>query len=89
MTVYLVVLEHPDKKAWQRLKDEWPKPRHYILTEQIAFVAPEQSVLTEDVGDIVGMNEAHEVSGVVTEVMYTTINGWALQSVWEWLRKHQ
>ena len=46
-------------------------------------------MLTEDICEIVGMNEEHDVTGFVAEIQYDTINGWNRQAIWEWLRKHQ
>ena len=89
MSIYLVALNQPDEGAWERLKAEWPNSRSYVLTERLAFVAPEEITLTEDIGGIVGMNEEHEVTGFVAEIQYDTINGWNRQAIWEWLRKHQ
>ena len=89
MSIYLVALNQPDKDAWERLKTEWPKPRHYLLTDRLAFVAPEEILLTEDITDTVGMNDEHDVTGFVVEIEYGTINGWNRQALWEWLRKNQ
>ena len=89
MSIFLVALNEPNAGAWERLKAEWPKPRSYILTDRLAFVSPEEPVLTEDVGDIVGMNDEHDVTGFVTEIQYGAINGWNRQALWEWLRKMQ
>ena len=89
MSIYLVALNQPDEGAWERLKAEWPKSRYYVLTGRLAFVAPEEVMLTEDIGEIVGMNDKHEVSGIVTEVQYDTINGWESADGMEWLRKHR
>ena len=41
MSVYAVFLNEPDETVWQKLKEEWPK-RHYVLTGNMAFVAPRQ-----------------------------------------------
>ena len=89
MSIYLVALNQPDERAWGRLKAKWPESRSYILTDRLAFVAPEEIMLTEDIGEIVGMNLEHDVTGFVAEIQYDTINGWNRQAVWEWLRKHQ
>ena len=89
MSIYAVFLNEPDKSAWNRLKAEWPKPRHFIVTDQLAFIAPKKGATTEDVGDIVGMNEDHTVSGIVTKVNFSTINGWNRQAVWQWLEDNQ
>ncbi len=89
MSIYLVALNKPDEGAWNRLKAKWPKPSHFIVTDQIAFVAPEEGTITEDVSGIVGMSEDHTVSGIVTRVNYNAINGWNRQAVWEWLEEQQ
>jgi len=89
MSIYLVALNRPDEGAWDRVKAQWPKPNHFIITDQIAFVAPEEGTTTEDVSVVVGMNEDHTVSGIVTRANYNAINGWNRQAVWEWLEEHQ
>ena len=89
MSIYLVALNQPDEGAWERLKAEWPKSRRYVLTDRLAFIAPEEITLTEDIGEIVGMNEEHHVTGFVAEIQYDAINGWNRQAIWEWLQKHQ
>ena len=89
MSIYLVALNQPDEGAWERLKAEWPKSRRYILTDRLAFVAPEEMSLTEDIGEIVGMNAEFDVTGFVAEIQYGTINGWNRQALWEWLSKNQ
>ena len=89
MSIYLVALNRPDEDAWERLKAKWQKPRRYLLTDRLAFVAPEEITLTEDIGEIVGMNEEYDVTGFVAEIQYDNVNGWNRQAIWEWLRKHQ
>ena len=89
MSIYLVALNQPDEDTWERLKAKWPESRRYVLTDRLAFVATEELMLTEDICEIVGMNEEHDVTGFVAEIQYDTINGWNRQAVWEWLRKHQ
>ena len=89
MSIYAVFLNDPDEGAWNRLKAEWPKPDHFIVNDRLAFVAPKEGVTTEEVGDAVGMDSEHKVSGIVTRVHYNTINGWNRQAVWEWLEENQ
>ena len=88
MSIYLIALNHPDEAAWDRLKSKWPK-HHRIVTDRLAFIAPEEITITEEVGESVGMNSEHKVLGVVAEIQYGTINGWNRQSLWEWMGKHQ
>ena len=89
MSTYVVYLDKLDEAAWERLKAKWPKPKHIIVSDRLAFVSPTQGVTAEDVGDAVGMNEDHEVSGIVAKVNYSTINGWSRQAVWQWLKENQ
>ena len=89
MSIYLVVLNEPDEGAWERLKNKWPKPNHYILTDRLAFISPKEVLLTEDITHAVGMNNEFDTTGFVTEVRYGTINGWNRQALWEWLEKNQ
>ena len=88
MSIYLVALNEPDEDSWKRLKDAWPN-RHYALTDRVAFVAPDGITLTEEVGELIGINNEHEVLGLVAEIQYDAINGWNKQGLWEWLRKHR
>ena len=89
MSIYLVALNEPNEGAWKRLQNRWPKPHRYVLTDRLALVAPEEIMLTEDVRDVVGMNDEHEVTGFVAEIQHNTIDGWNRQALWEWLRKNQ
>ena len=88
MSVYLIALDEPNAEAWDRLKEEWSS-RYLILNDRIALVSPEGISLTEDVCDVVGTNDAHEVTGFVAEVNYDAFNGWTNPRLWEWLRKHR
>ncbi len=89
MSIYAVFLNDPDKGAWDRLKAEWPKPGHFIVTNRLAFIAAKDGVTTEEVIDTVGMSSERKVSGIVTRVTYSTINGWNRPAVWEWLEGNQ
>ena len=65
-----IALNEPNAGAWKRLQDRWPKPHRYVLTDRLALVAPEEIMLTEDVRDVVGMNDEHEVTGFVAEIQH-------------------
>ena len=88
MSIYLVALNQPDEGAWTRLKAEWPK-RHYTLTDRLAFIAPEEPILTEEICQSIGMSTEADVTGFVAKIDYGALNGWNRQALWEWLSKHQ
>ena len=87
MTVYAVFLNEPDKTVWAAVAEQWPNGRHFILTDNMAFVAPEGITTTEQVADAIGIGEGHEVLGIVFE--WTAHKGFNRNSLWEWLRKVQ
>ena len=88
MSVYMIGLNRPNEGAWERLKAEWPD-RHRVVSDCLAFVAPEKITVTEEIIDHLGMNEEHQVLGIVVEIQYSALNGWNNQPVWEWLVKFQ
>ena len=88
MSIYIVTLNAPSELAWERLKDTWPK-RHRIVTDHIAFVAPEDTSTTGEIGKAIGMNSEDKIMGVVAEINEGAVNGWNDVSVWEWVRNHQ
>jgi len=86
MTVYAVFLNRPDEAAWKTLQEKWPG-RHFILTEHMAFVAPEGLSLTTDVTQALGIGDEAERLGIVFE--WAAHNGYNRSDLWEWLRKVQ
>lgn len=86
MSVYAVFLNEPDETVWQKLQEEWPK-RHYVLTGNMAFVAPLDITTTADIAGSLGIGGNREVPGIVIEC--TAYNGFSPGSLWEWLRKVQ
>ncbi len=85
MTVYAVFLNEPSSDAWQALRKEWPNGRHFILTDHMAFVAPEGLTLTSDIAETVGISETTKRLGIVFE--WVTHNGFNRSDLWEWLLK--
>lgn len=86
MTVYAVFLNEADEAAWQALREKWPG-RHFILTDHMAFVAPEGLTLTAEIAEAVEFGEASERRGIIFEL--TEHNGYNRSDLWEWLRKVQ
>jgi len=87
MTVYAVFLNEPDETAWAALQEKWPNGRSFILTDNMAFVAPEGIVLTTEISKAVGIGEDNDRLGLVFE--WTAHNGFNRGDLWEWLRKVQ
>ena len=84
MTIYAIVLNEPDEAAWERVKSGWPD-RHYIVTGHLAFVAPEEVILTEGITEELGMDDEGNVTGVVIEA--ASYSGFNKPGLWEWARK--
>ena len=84
MSVFLVALNEPDVETWERLKDRWPG-RHFIVTDRMAFLAPEGITVTQEIADALGMNAEHQVLGLVIELGNYAGRGPA--SVVEWISK--
>ena len=87
MAVYAVFLNEADEEAWRTLRNKWPKGRHFILTDHMAFVAPKELTLTAEIAEAVGIGETVERLGIVFE--WTAHNGYNRSDLWEWLRKVQ
>ena len=87
MTVYAVFLNEPNEEAWSALAAHWPNGRHFILTPNMAFVAPEELTLTARIAEAVGIGQANELRGIVFE--WAAHNGYNRSDLWEWLRKVQ
>ena len=85
MSVYAVSLNQPNKSAWAVLRKEWPD-RHFILTEHMAFVAPEGITTTAQIAEAVGIGE-NDLWGIVLEV--SAHSGFNKSDLWEWMRKVQ
>ena len=83
MTVYAVFLNQPDDAAWAALAEHWPNGRHFILTGNMAFVAPEGITTTAQIAKAVGIGEGR--LGVVFD--WSAHNGFNRSDLWEWLRK--
>lgn len=84
MTIYAIVLNEPNETAWRQVRSEWPD-RHYIVTDCLAFIAPEGFTLTEGIAETIGMDEQGGVTGVVIEA--TAYSGFNRSGLWEWARK--
>jgi len=84
MSVYAIYLNEPDEDAWKALKETWPD-RHFILTDCMAFAAPQGITTTSDIINAVGIGEEREVVGIVFEL--NANGGYNRGDLWEWLRK--
>ena len=84
MSVYLITLHEADEGVWARLKEHWPN-RHYTLTDRMALVAPEGIAVTQDIADALGLDDEHEVSGIVVELL--NYAGRGPSSAVEWIEK--
>ena len=84
MTTYMIVIDDPDPDLWKTVQDEWPD-RHLLLTERLAFIAPEDLTLTRDVADKMGFNSTDRVMGLIVQMDHRA--GFHESRFIEWLEK--
>ena len=84
MSIYAVFLNDPDDEAWARVNEHW-NGRQYILSDHLAFVAPEETTLTEEIANTIGINKDGGVVGIVIES--SGHFGFNNPGLWEWMRK--
>ena len=82
MAVYAVFLNNADEIAWKSLRELWPS-RHYILSENMAFVSPEDLSTTSEISNSLDIGEQRSVQGIVFEIAAYT--GFNRGDLWEWL----
>ncbi len=88
MAVYAVFLNEANDAVWQAIRDKWPNGHHFILTDNMAFVAPTEGIVTTaQISEAIGIGSSNEVLGVVFE--WAAHNGFNRGELWEWLRKVQ
>ena len=84
MSIYLVALNEPSELAWGAIQTNWPA-HHFLLTDHLAFVAPDESALTSSIAETIGINAEKNVLGIVVELGNKA--GYNLTSLNEWLSK--
>ena len=86
MSVYAVLLEHPDEGAQRALEEKWPN-RTFIVDDRLILVSPEESVTTTaEIATVAGIgSEAGGRIGLVFEISGRA--GFHRSDLWEWLRK--
>ena len=84
MSIYLIVLNDPDPGTWEAVKAKWGDD-HRFLTDRIAFVAPEKTVLTREIADTLGMNKEGGIRGIIVEM--ENFSGFNSADAVEWVRK--
>ena len=87
MAVYGIFLNEPDGTEWEALRKQWPGGRSFVLTDHLAFVAPDGIALTGDIAETLGIGDAEERLGVVFEL--GAHNGYNDADLWEWIKKVQ
>ena len=84
MSVYLIAIHEQSAAVWERLKTTWPS-RHHLVTDTLAFVAPEGITTAVDVAKKVGMTDAEDVMGFVVEMNDYSGRSW--EDAVRWLEK--
>lgn len=86
MSVYLITLEEKNEQVWEKIRETWPK-RHRLVTDTMAFVAPEGITVAKDVSDAIGMNPEEDVGGFV--VPLESYAGRSFSSTLKWIENAQ
>lgn len=84
MSTYIIILDAPSEEAWQAVRDHW-RHRHYIMNDYAALVTPEETTLTKDISQTVGITEGKNASGLVVELGH--YHGFSDRALVEWLDK--
>ena len=84
MAIYLIVLDNPNDSVWERIKEDWPAPDHYIHDERVATIL-DGKVLTADVAEKIGIGDS--VGGIVVQMDFYA--GHTSARLVEWLKKIQ
>ena len=85
MAIYLISLNEASPEVWDKVRDHWPQGRHLILTDRMAFVAPQGVALTGEIAKVVGLDEVGRVSGLVVELQH--YGGFNSNALVEWMGK--
>ena len=62
----MIVLDDPNRAVWGKVKEGWPN-RNLLLTDRLAFIAPEKITLTREVADHLGFNNSEKIRGLVVQ----------------------
>ena len=84
MAIYLIVLDRPNNGAWEKVKNNWPAPNHFIHDDRVAVILDDK-LLTSDVSEKVGIGNG--VSGIVSQMDF--YSGHTSSRFVEWLKKIQ
>ncbi len=88
MNVYAVFLNESNTACWQKIREEWPNGRSFILTDHFCLVATEDITTTAEVSDKIGIGEnGTGALGIVLEL--GAYYGFNKGNLWEWLKKVQ
>lgn len=80
---YIIILQEPNADAWQQVKDVWD--HHYIVSETMAMIAVDKSVLAREITDALGMDMTAGCAGFVLE--YTWWYGYWDRDLMRWMNK--
>ena len=86
MTIYAIFLNEPDAEVWKNVREKW-EGRHFVLTENLAFVAPGGITTTAEVASVAGIGGDTNVIGLVFE--WGAHHGFNRSDLWEWSRNIQ
>ena len=88
MEVYGIFLNKPNKDCWEHIQKKWPKDNHFILTDNLAFIADNDIIPTKHIANEVGIfGSSEKIVGLVFEL--NSYNGFNDKDLWEWLARVQ
>ncbi len=74
MDIYAIFLNEANAECWDKIREEWANGRHYILTDNLAFVASDGISTTVEVGKKSGLLETLRVHwALFLKLVLTTV----------------
>ena len=67
MKTFILFINKPNHKVWDRLQRQWPSRNVHIYSNNIAFIADDDTHSTEDIGKKAGIGPDMGGNGLVVE----------------------
>ena len=84
MATFAVILNEPNDALVGTLKEAYPEPDHYKLTEDVYLVTGD--LLIDDITRTLGFEEAEPAVGAVFR-LNGSYGGHSYRTLWDWLRR--
>ena len=86
MSIYMIVLDEPDKFTLDSVRKKWPR-NHFVVDDRVAFIAPDEPVLTKEIQERIEMGGERRIGGIVAKIGASS--GYWDPSLWEWMEQFE